>query len=1069
MNHWLVKIFSITLTLLLTGCLNTKKFNKLKDVTQPHDIQSTRPQNAPYFFAIVKLSTPALLSKSATKLIDSDKKIVIDEELKKEILAEQEEYINELKKLSDKIRIIYRYRLVLNGLGLMVPMDLKDQIKTINGQVYIEESTTIGRPQVLSHLRSDDSTDGLTEQTSVKFTHALEVHEKIKVLAKDGSLIPLKGQGITVGVIDTGIDFTHSMLGGSGNLKDYESVDPNLPSPHFPNKKVIGGIDLVGSEYNASSLNPEQRIPHPDSNPMDEGGHGTHVAGTVAGIGDNKNTYSGMAPEALLYAIKLFGKAGSTSTMSIIAAFEYSVDPNQDLDPSDKIDVLNLSLGSDFGHPHILDREAVENTIKAGVSVICAAGNAGHYNHIVGSPSTIKESVSVAASIDNMSHNWKFQTVKFETSNGKSYLAESIEATFTPPLKDFDTLSGKLYHIGLGNTELTVEDKNNLKGNVALIDRGAIRFSQKVKKAKSGGAIAAVIINNVEGEPIMMGGDEKIDIPAIMITKSLGTLVKEAMKSGTAHINFKSKDLIEKPHLIDTLTSFSSKGPRLGDALIKPELAAPGSAIISAKLGGGNAGEKMSGTSMASPHVAGAMALLTQLYPKLSPLQLKSLIMTSSERIMDKDKKEYPVAQQGAGRINIFEATQTPLVFDEASLSLGEILVGHKKLIRKNITLTNITEKALKITLDHNTHLKETLELNYPQSLEIPAKESRTIQISALISATGKESHIQVDGFLNFKIKGKKVAHLPFLAIINKVSHIVATNPKVYASTMEDSSYAAVDLELKNQGLNPGEALIFNLIGKDPRETFPGKNYVYRNTACDLESAGYRMVSRQEEDGKARHYLQFAVKLYRPVSSWQGCEVSILFDNNGDKIAEQELVGILHENFPGLQGIYYSSLLLDAPMARELRKKYEEMSQTEEEFTVNYTEAIIMGWPFQTYNYSTISVLEVDIDNLAFDLRGKLHFKLGILNNNENAITADDFLEKNSLKKWHETGIESIDMSYIDIPEKILLAPGETKTVPLMKGEGKTSMIVYFPHNRTTKSHSLKDGQSAILKEEYAF
>ena len=124
-----------------------------------------------------------------------------------------------------------------------------------------------------------------------------------------GQDVQVNGSGMRVGVIDSGIDYTHKMLGGVGDKDVFKNLDGSKPTEHFPNKKVVGGIDLVGKTYNANSSIWEKRIPQPDVNPIDEGGHGTHVAGTIAAA-DNSYGVVGMAPGNPLHIIKVFNDAG---------------------------------------------------------------------------------------------------------------------------------------------------------------------------------------------------------------------------------------------------------------------------------------------------------------------------------------------------------------------------------------------------------------------------------------------------------------------------------------------------------------------------------------------------------------------------------------------------------------------------------------------------------------------------------------------------------------------------------------------------------------------------------------
>src|SRR5690606_14720236 len=195
-------------------------------------------------------------------------------------------------------------------------------------------------------------------------------------------------------------------------------------------------------------------IPIPDQDPIDEGGHGTHVAGTVAGLGDGVNTYDGVAPGALLHAIKVFGADGSTGDSVIIAALEYAADPNGDLDPADQLNVVNLSLGSSFGTPHILYSEAMKNLIEGGTMAVASGGNSGHYNYIVGAPGTTSEAISVAASVDDMDHNFKFPAVKFTKADADTVISKAVEAVFSKSIEEAGDVSGKLVFIGLADQPL---------------------------------------------------------------------------------------------------------------------------------------------------------------------------------------------------------------------------------------------------------------------------------------------------------------------------------------------------------------------------------------------------------------------------------------------------------------------------------------------------------------------------------------------------------------------------------------------------------------------------------------
>jgi hypothetical protein len=176
----------------------------------------------------------------------------------------------------------------------------------------------------------------------------------------DASGIPLKGAGVTVGIIDSGIDYTHPDLGGCFGA----------------GCRVVGGYDFVND----------------DADPMDDHYHGTHVAGIVAANG----TVTGVAPEATLYAYKVLSAAGSGYESDIIAAVEASTDPNGDGDTSDHLDVINLSLGGP-GDPASPMATAVNNAVGEGVIAVVAAGNSGPGASTIDTPGNAERALTVAA------------------------------------------------------------------------------------------------------------------------------------------------------------------------------------------------------------------------------------------------------------------------------------------------------------------------------------------------------------------------------------------------------------------------------------------------------------------------------------------------------------------------------------------------------------------------------------------------------------------------------------------------------------------------------------------------
>jgi subtilisin family serine protease len=196
------------------------------------------------------------------------------------------------------------------------------------------------------------------------------------------------GSGVSVAVLDSGIDYYHADLGGTGNPADYLADDPTIIEPGtFPTADVVGGWDFTGSNWPAGA-----ELPDPD--PLDDGpaaGHGTHVADIIGGN-------LGVAPGVDLYAVKVCSSISSScSGIALINGMEFSVDPNRDGDPSDAVDIINMSLGSGYGQPFDDDlSQAVENASGLGVLTVSSAGNCGDLPYCTGTPSSAPSALSVA-------------------------------------------------------------------------------------------------------------------------------------------------------------------------------------------------------------------------------------------------------------------------------------------------------------------------------------------------------------------------------------------------------------------------------------------------------------------------------------------------------------------------------------------------------------------------------------------------------------------------------------------------------------------------------------------------
>ena len=485
------------------------------------------------------------------------------------------------------------------------------------------------------------------------------------------------GDGIVVGIIDTGIDYNHPDLGGPG----------------FPNSKVIDGYDFGDN----------------DPDPMDCAGHGTHVAAIVAANG----TVKGVAPDAKLIAAKIVpGCEGWATSDAVVSAFEYMVNKG--------VDVINMSFGSTAGFVNPTDPEQVtiSNAVNSGIIVAISAGNESwstypatlyFLNHgadwsffppdigVVGDPSTVPGVISVAASYNT--HAKYRALTELSTSIDMAYIVGSDSQDPITTLGDNGGNGYEYYYCGLGGDLSDFPPEVN--GKIALIQRGSYNFSTKIHNAQLAGAIGVIIFNHSQGgDELVYMGTEGETLPAVFIGNTDGqNLLLHAQNAGgdgNGRVAFYSGVYKDIPVTnADKPTSFTSWGTTPG-MYNKPDLTAPGGDIWSTVPGGGYASH--SGTSMASPHVAGAAALMKQIDASITPERAKMLLMETSDVLHYNssyfDNVPYPVRQQGAGRINLERALdniqnyKTYVVAGSALLNFGDT-EGIFGEIKKPITIVN--------------------------------------------------------------------------------------------------------------------------------------------------------------------------------------------------------------------------------------------------------------------------------------------------------------------------------------------------------------------------------------------
>ena len=450
------------------------------------------------------------------------------------------------------------------------------------------------------------------------------------------------GKGVKVAIIDSGIDYYHANFGGAG-LDAYNADNPTVIEPgSFPTAKVVGGYDFVGDGYDARDA---AKVAVADPDPRDcsvynnaaatAGGHGSHVAGSVAGYGVNTDgtTYRGpltaaaiaglkigpgMAPEASLLAYRVFGCNGSVGDDIIVAAINRAV--------ADGAGVINMSLGSSFGRSSGTEQTAIANAVKAGVVVVASAGNSGPSPYVTGAPASAPAALSVAA----LNKNTSPANVDIIPSSGTK-VTSAPGGTGAVPADGLTVYSANLASSTnkLGCSNATLQDSNGkslVTGKIVAIQRGTCTFVTKEAVAYANGAAAVILINNAAGtiSPAWNGL-----LPVLVVTGSTTSALSASLNAVYA---MRGKTATFSGYNFGLVASFSSGGPRYGDAGFKPDIAATGVAVRSTAVGTGTGYADFSGTSMAAPVTAGSVALVRQAHPNWTAVQTKAAVVNTASR-----------------------------------------------------------------------------------------------------------------------------------------------------------------------------------------------------------------------------------------------------------------------------------------------------------------------------------------------------------------------------------------------------------------------------------------------------
>jgi len=593
------------------------------------------------------------------------------------------------------------------------------------------------------------------------------------------------GTGIKVAVLDTGIDYTHAAFGGAGTSEAYAAAIADAASVDWPQGQVKGGYDYINN----------------DADPIDvDTSHGTHVSNSVNGI----------APNVDLFVYSVCNNDNCPGLAQILA-LENAMDPDTNGDISDRVDVINMSLGGDYGD---IANDAVglfiNQAVKLGTNVVISAGNDGAYPFIVGGPSTTESALSVGA----MTH--PTQPVANFISDVAGEKIELGTASFGD--------KGE-FSISSNDTELVYPAENqdgcdefvdtvDFTGKAVIIDRGGCGFSEKALNAQKSGAKLVIVANNADGAaPGMSGGPEasEVTIPVVSVTQDVGQLLKDALaKNEQPEYSMKLELIVQAGAIAD----FTSRGPSMG-GLLKPEITAPGVNIMTATPGAGDGLAPISGTSFSAPITAGAISLLKEALPERNAVELKATLMnaanldvTMEPRALNPEAELAPISYIGAGLVDVTKAANLPVAAwakdtKQAALSFGLVSASEKLELSKTVEVKNFSNevKVYQLSLEQryqNDIDRGSFSLDYPKAIIIPAGQTISFDVTATIDpitlpewtldagnvgsldATSDLTDLELDGALIFSDGSEPAFHLVY-HVLPKANAAVSIMPEMTA------------------------------------------------------------------------------------------------------------------------------------------------------------------------------------------------------------------------------------------------------------------------------------------------
>ena len=737
---------------------------------------------------------------------------------KKNLQAEQTDLLSEVMALDPNARVLGQTQLVLNA-------------------VFVEVDAS-----ALATLANNPAVQRITPIAN----YELDLSETVPYIGSstvqaDG----FDGSGVSVAVLDSGIDYNHAALGGSGVVADYDNNDPNIIEPGtFPTAKVVDGYDFVGSVWPGGDL-------APDPDPLDDGfasGHGTHVGHIIGGVG-------GVAPGADLYAVKVCSSVSSAcSGVALIQGMEFAVDPNGDGDPSDAVDIINMSLGSNYGQPFDDDLSAAVNGATAlDVLTVSSAGNGSDKPYVTGTASSAATALSVAQTAVPSAFLPQLEATAPAGITGiydtvwQSW-SQPLVAPIEAPMQYADGAGGNL-------NGCTAFAPGSLSGLIVLVDRGACNFTLKIKNIGDAGGLIGIIGLIAPGDPFNGGdGGDPVTIPGYMVSQADSI----TFQSGLPDTVLRFDPALGIP-LVGSMVGSSSRGPQHESThLIKPEIGAPG-ASISAIAGTGTAEGPFGGTSGASPMVAGSAALLLDASPNLSPLEVKAMLMNNGETDIKNNAvtgELAPITRIGGGEVRVDLAVAAPAAaWDDngaqGALSFGFVDVNKDTTnLFKTVRVRNYSDSDITYNVSSSFRFADdeangAVSIKTPKKVEVKAGKDATFTVKMTIQGamlrgnamnSGFEganpstlTYNEYDGYIMLD-DGDHPIHMAWHVLPRQASNVVGRQVLNFNEFGEDL------ISLNNNGVGTAQNDAYALIAVSPN--MPEGGFGQQSPTPDLRAVG---------------------------------------------------------------------------------------------------------------------------------------------------------------------------------------------------------------------------------------